>query len=105
MGYGWAQDTLRSTGAALQYDAGSVSEFYTYNETTQTTAGASKYYQIWFDSPRTLAQKYQMAASLQLRGVAFWHADTPDYAQDPAHAAAMWNTLRNFTSMAHIGSV
>lgn len=60
--------------------------------------------QVWFDSPDSLAAKYELAAQLGLRGVGIWHLDCLDYhCTDAAcrnETGAMWAALRVFTGAA-----
>lgn len=58
-------------------------------------------WQVWFDSPDSLALRYRLAGELGLRGVGAWHLDCLDYrCAEPGCSeatAAMWAALAAFT--------
>ena len=59
--------------------------------------------QVWFDTPESLAAKYQVASDLGLAGIGMWNLDCLDYeSSDPrvqAQTAAMWVAVRQAVSM------
>lgn len=54
--------------------------------------------QIWYDDPKSLALKYQVAVEYNLRGIGFWNLDCLDYAStDPLvqqQTRAMWSAVQ-----------
>eukprot|EP00470_Lotharella_oceanica_P011542 CAMPEP_0170189182 /NCGR_PEP_ID=MMETSP0040_2-20121228/46217_1 /TAXON_ID=641309 /ORGANISM="Lotharella oceanica, Strain CCMP622" /LENGTH=75 /DNA_ID=CAMNT_0010436671 /DNA_START=71 /DNA_END=298 /DNA_ORIENTATION=+ len=62
--------------------------------------GADGTRQIWYDDVQSLRMKYEMASSLELRGVGFWNLDTLDYSgEDPVGIADtnyMWDAVHDF---------
>ena len=54
------------------------------------------FHQIWYDDPRSLILKFNMASKYKLRGVGMWNADSVDYSDTPKaekERREMWNTF------------
>ncbi|RLN97124.1 hypothetical protein BBJ28_00010133, partial [Nothophytophthora sp. Chile5] len=88
--YGDIRRLIRTQGLVEQWDAVSESPFV-----WDSPVEGSQHFQIWFDSPRSLAIKYRLVRELQLRGVGMWNADTLDYSEGALNdTRLMWNALQ-----------
>ncbi|CAF1192466.1 unnamed protein product, partial [Didymodactylos carnosus] len=58
------------------------------------------FHQIWMDDPESLGYKYQIANSLELRGVGMWNVDALDYSNSTEEGIQdtknMWNAMKQF---------
>ena len=57
------------------------------------------FYQLWYDDPISLGFKYDMARSLELRGIGFWNMDLMDYSDTPQNVIMrreMWEAIDVF---------
>ena len=57
------------------------------------------FYQLWYDDAVSLSFKYDMARSLELRGIGFWNIDLMDYSDTPQNLILrreMWEAIDVF---------
>ena len=57
------------------------------------------FYQLWYDDPLSLGFKFDLARSLNLRGIGFWNIDLLDYSDTPQNLIMrreMWEAIDIF---------
>eukprot|EP01098_Paradermamoeba_levis_P007045 TRINITY_DN2927_c0_g6_i1.p1 TRINITY_DN2927_c0_g6~~TRINITY_DN2927_c0_g6_i1.p1 ORF type:complete len:424 (-),score=93.29 TRINITY_DN2927_c0_g6_i1:42-1211(-) len=84
-----------ATDGGRHWDEGFKSPFFTY---FNASAPAERH-QVWYDDPESLRYKFEVAKTLNLRGVGMWNADSLDYSGSPStknQTKEMWNAFNYF---------
>jgi len=53
-------------------------------------------HQVWFDNPKTLSIKYELAKNMGMRGIGMWQADDLDY-NNQEQVSSVWNSMKVFS--------
>ena len=82
---------LLQNGARKEWNSDALTPYFMLH--SQNT------YQLWYDDPVSLGFKYNMAGTLNLRGIGFWDLDQMDYSDTPQNVIMrkeMWETIDVF---------
>nr|UCK81484.1 chitinase-like protein 1 [Arenicola marina] len=78
---------LPLSGEGRQWDQPSQTPYFTYQNAT-----TKQIYQVWYDDPRSLNLKFNVALDLDLGGVGVWEADDLDY-NNASQVREMWGAF------------
>jgi len=84
---------LKNYTSGQHYDPTTMTPFLNYKANGTT-------YQVWYDDPKSLTLKYQMALDMHLRGVGMWNAECVNYTsklpEDIESVKAMWDAFPDY---------
>ena len=93
LGYGEIEPKLANASWIQKWDESSQTPYLIENKTFNDARGRLLGREIWYDDPRSLRLKVEMAKGLGIRHFGCWTADALDYDLHPAAAKAMWDAM------------
>jgi hypothetical protein len=89
VGYGTIlNELLPLSSGGVQWNASASSPYFDY---PNATTGLR--HRVYYDNPRSISDKRELAQRLGLGGISAWTADALPHSSNPAAAAAMWEAI------------